>query len=233
MDAYKYETHLHTKEGSACATLDAVTQVRLYKELGYTGVMITDHFFGGNTCIPRQLPWREKIERYCRGYEQASEEGKRLGIQVFFGIEMGFRGTEFLVYGVDKEWLLRHPDMMEWGIKEQYEQVSKAGGLVVHAHPFRYSDPLKAPLYSEYIDAVEVYNLENDRRNIEYNKKALEFSKKTGLPMTGGGDAHHIDSCRGGIMTNERINSIEDYMTLIKTGKGYQIIGGSEKVCEA
>ena len=53
---YLYETHMHTKEGSACGRDNAADIVRAYKEAGYAGVIVTDHFFGGNTAIDRSLP---------------------------------------------------------------------------------------------------------------------------------------------------------------------------------
>ena len=46
---YIYETHLHTSEGSACGHAKAVDIVHAYKDAGYTGIIITDHFFYGNT----------------------------------------------------------------------------------------------------------------------------------------------------------------------------------------
>ena len=70
---YKYETHLHTTEASACAIFDGVKQVRKYKELGYTGIVVTDHFFNGYTCIPADLPWEERVDLFCKGYENAKE----------------------------------------------------------------------------------------------------------------------------------------------------------------
>ena len=42
---YKYETHLHTKHGSACATISGKGQALEYKHAGYTGIIVTEHFF--------------------------------------------------------------------------------------------------------------------------------------------------------------------------------------------
>ena len=44
MGLYRYETHLHTSEASACAVFSAVEQVRSYKAAGYDGIIVTDHF---------------------------------------------------------------------------------------------------------------------------------------------------------------------------------------------
>lgn len=41
---YRYETHMHTAEGSRCGRMPAAEMVRAYKKLGYTGVFVTDHF---------------------------------------------------------------------------------------------------------------------------------------------------------------------------------------------
>ena len=39
---------------------------RAHLEAGYTGIFVTDHFFNGNTAVPADLPWRERVERFCR-----------------------------------------------------------------------------------------------------------------------------------------------------------------------
>ena len=69
---YKYETHMHTSEGSACGKSTAAEMVRSYKEQGYTGIFVTDHFFNGNCAVDRSLNWEEKIDLFCRGYENAT-----------------------------------------------------------------------------------------------------------------------------------------------------------------
>jgi histidinol phosphatase-like PHP family hydrolase len=104
MYLYRYETHLHTNEASACAQVSAVEHVRTYKELGYAGIIVTDHFFNGNSSVPRNLPWEQRVDLLCRGYENAKKEGDRVGLSVFFGWEANYNGTEFLIYGLDKEW---------------------------------------------------------------------------------------------------------------------------------
>ena len=110
---------------------------RAYAAAGYTGIIITDHFFYGNTAVDRSLPWEDWVERFCLGYEHAKAEGDKLGLQVFFGWESGYQGTEFLIYGPDKKWLLEHPQIRDATIPEQFELVHQGGGIVVHAHPFR------------------------------------------------------------------------------------------------
>lgn len=231
MEEYLYETHLHTREASACASLSGAAQARLYKKLGYAGIFVTDHFFGGNTCVPRDLPWEQKIELYCKGYEHAKKEGEKIGLSVFFGIETNFHGTEFLLYGVGKKWLLSHPQMLNWSVADQYKAVTKVGGMVVHAHPFREADYLpKVKLFPDSVDAVEGYNLGN--RSPKFNESAIQYAKKYHKPLTGGGDAHNIDSHHGGIRVTKPFHSVWDYISKIKSGADYKILTQSRTLEE-
>lgn len=54
-------------------------------------------FLYGNTAVDRSLPWKDWVEQFCKGYEHAKEEGGKIGLQVFFGWESGYHGTEFLI----------------------------------------------------------------------------------------------------------------------------------------
>ena len=169
---YKLETHAHTTEGSACAHASAAQLCRAYKKAGYDGLFITDHFYYGNTAVPRTLPWRDWVAGYCTGYRRAREVGKKIGIDVFFGWEAGYCGTDFLIYGLDESWLLTHPEVIEWSVDEQFYHISRAGGLVVHAHPFREAPYLpRIQLYPDYVHAVEGINTGNAKR--EFNQKAV------------------------------------------------------------
>ena len=59
---YKYETHLHTCEASACGISRGAEYISVYKKLGYDGIFVTDHFFGGNTAVSSELDWEERID---------------------------------------------------------------------------------------------------------------------------------------------------------------------------
>ena len=52
---YLYETHCHTSQSSACAKCSGKELAEAAKEAGYTGIIITDHNWGGNTAIARNL----------------------------------------------------------------------------------------------------------------------------------------------------------------------------------
>ena len=137
VNGYLYETHMHTSEGSACASNTGAEMARAYAQAGYTGIIITDHFVYGNTAVDRSLPWSEWVEKFCLGYEHAKEEGEKHGLQVFFGWESGYGGPEFLVYGLDKQWLLNHPEIKDATVEEQLQLVHAGGGILSQAHPYR------------------------------------------------------------------------------------------------
>lgn len=222
MSLFQYETHLHTSEASACANFSAKEQVRYYKDAGYEGIMVTDHFFNGNSAVPRELPWEERIELYCRGYENAKEEGDRIGLSVFFGIETSFYGTDFLIYGLDKQWLKKQPDMLSWSVQEQYKRVHEDGGFIVHAHPFRVRPYIKeVRLFPDCVDAVEVINVGN--RNDDFDRKALLYAKKHNLPTTAGTDSHGLEDLHSGVVFRHRLKDIRDYIDSIRSGQ-YELI---------
>lgn len=211
---YKYETHLHTKYASACASATGREQAIGYKNAGYTGIIITDHFFRGNSCIPKNLPWETRINMFCKGYEEAKKIGDQIGLQVFFGWEETFEGQDFLVYGLDKEWMLKHPEMEHWTIREQYETVNQNGGMVIHAHPFRDRPYIpKIRLFPKLVNGVEGYNACNYE---DENRQAFLYAKQYELPITAGADSHHPDIIPCGIQVEKKFDSIDDYVQLIK-----------------
>ena len=218
---YKYETHLHTKEGSACSSAPAADMARAHKEMGYDGIFVTNHFFNGNTSVPRDLPWEERVDLYCRGYEIAKEVGDEIGLKVFFGIEYCVYNADLLIYGIDKEWIKANEQLlMHTDERVLFAKIREMGGMIVHAHPFR-SDPYihHISLYPYDVDAVEVINGSHDPRNM-YNERATLYADMYGLLKTGGSDTHHLDRMFGsGISVPEPINSHEDYLRMLKEGR--------------
>ena len=210
---YRYETHLHTASASACGVSTGPEHVRFYKELGYRGVIFTDHFFGGNTRVPFDLPWKERVDQFASGYEEALIEGQKLGLDVFFAWEQNFEGDEYLVYGLDKKWLLRHPDIEHWTRQEQYAQVHAAGGAIIQAHPFRFRKYIRYVLLGlKYCDGIEVANTGNDPWNDAY---ALRYAQYMNLLTTAGSDNHNSakadPAALMGIEVDEPLASMQDY----------------------
>lgn len=218
---FKYETHMHTMQGSACARSTGADMARAYKEAGYTGIIITDHFFYGNTAVDRSLGWEEWVANYCKGYEDAYQEGRKIDLQVFFGWESGYHGTEFLIYGLDKEWLMKHPEIKDATVEEQYKLVHQAGGIVIHAHPFRKAGYIpEIRLFPDYVDGVEAKNWAHEmpgssHADVTYNPLAEEYAAKYNFPITAGSDAHNAVGLKGGMAFQRKLTDIHDFTKAI------------------
>lgn len=217
---------MHTKEGSACASATGAEMVNAYIKLGYAGIIVTDHFFNGNTAISSHLTWESRVELFYRGYENATKEAEGTEFYVFFGWEYSYHGADFLTYGLDKKFLLEHPNMLAWTIEEYFDIVHQNGGFIIHAHPFREAPYIKAiQLFPDKVDAVEVINASHT--NPEFSKKALQYAKMHSLLQTCGSDSHHISNLpEGGMEFDYEIHSIKEFIIAVRAGGlNYQMEG--------
>lgn len=232
---YKYETHMHTSEGSACARNTGREMARCYKENGYTGVFITDHNWYGNTAVDRSLPWEEWCERFFKGYEGAKAEGDEIGLQVFPAWESGYHGPEFLIYGVTPAELAAHPEFKDATVPEQFELVHSFGGMVIQAHPFRTADYIDiARLYPEYCDGAEIINashsnaLNGNTDRVICDIRAIEYARTHGLPATAGSDQHSVSAFGGGMLFKKPLESVRDYIETVKGRGDYILTNGRQ-----
>jgi hypothetical protein len=215
MKEYLYETHLHTFPVSKCAKRTVRENLEFYKSLGYAGVFITNHFIDGNINCARSLPYAERIEFYLSDYEEGLKIGKELDLPVFFGIESSYKGTDFLIYGLDKEWLLAHPEIEEMKTSEFLAFAKEAGALVVQAHPFReasYIDHIR--LFPRCVDGVEVYNA---CRNDFENEMARQYADNYGLLHFAGSDNHVAEKRKslGGMKADTPIADERDFVVRV------------------
>ena len=224
---YKYETHLHTFPVSKCGRAEVEETLNFYKKEGYDGVFITNHLLDGNLNMPKDAPYKERINFYFSDYEKAKELSTSIGIKVFLGIEISYKGTDFLIYNIGKQWFLEHPEYMELKMSEKLALLREAGAFIVHAHPFReakYIDHIR--LFPRLIDGVEVINA---ARKENENKMADIYATEYNLLKLAGSDNHRGGQKKlydnggelkklAGINTEIPINSVEDFRDIIKSG---------------
>ncbi len=229
---YLYETHMHTRPGSACARNSGAEMAEAAHLMGYTGIIITDHNWGGNTGIDRTLPWEQWVDDFTTGYREALEYGQAHDLDVFWGYEAGYQGTEFLIYGVTPDWLKAHPEIRDADVKEQYRLIHEGGGMVIHAHPFREAEYIpEIRLYPEYVDGVEGFNASHSdtgssHYHPEYDRRAVRYANEHGLPITAGSDIHGSDLRGGGVAFKRRLPSVQDYCRAILGGEDYVLTNG-------
>ena len=216
---YKDETHLHTAPVSRCAAVGVRETLEFYKSLGYDGVFITNHFLDGNINIDdRSMPYKDKIEFYFSDYEAGVEIGKELGIKVFCGVELSYGGTDFLVYGLDKEWFLAHPQIMEMQKTDELAFMIECGALVIQAHPFREASYINhIRLFPRHVHGIEIINA---CRKDEENEIAKIYAEHYGLLKFAGSDNHRASAQKklAGVCSDEPICSVEDFIEKVKSG---------------
>jgi len=216
---YKYETHLHTYPVSKCARSGVRECLEFYKQLGYDGVFITNHFLDGNINIDAALPYEDRINFYFSDFEEGARLGTEIGIKVFCGVEVTYKGTDFLVYGLDKQWYLSNPQIMDMKKSEELPFFIENGALVIHAHPFRsasYIDHIR--LFPDCVHGVEINNA---NRTKEENEMAESYAKQYKLLEFAGTDFHGNNNKKhlAGMCSEEPITSESDFVEAVKSGK--------------
>ena len=218
---YRYETHLHTAPVSKCGWAGVRETLLYYKNLGYDGVFITNHFLDGSIRISKSLPYEEKLEFYVSDYLAGKKLEKEIGIKVFFGAELSDDdGHDFLVYGLTPDWFRAHPEIMEMKKTDELAFMRAEGGFVVHAHPFREAKYINhIRLYPRSVDAVEVINAH--RTDFE-NHMAAQYAEDYGLLVTAGSDNHVAGGCTcrrlAGMECEQPLESEADYIRSVREG---------------
>ncbi len=214
---YLYETHLHTHPVSKCAASSVREMLEFYKSLDYAGVFITNHFIDGNINIDKALPYEDKIRFYFSDYEEGVRIGKEIGLPVFLGVELSYGGTDFLVYGLDKEWFLSHPEIEGMKKTDELRLMMSEGALIIQAHPFReanYIDHIR--LFPRSVQGVEIRNA--CRSDFE-NEMAKNYADSYGLLRFAGTDVHSVRQKKfAGLSTDFPISDERDFIERVKRG---------------
>ena len=221
MGKFLYETHMHTSQGSGCGRNSGAEQARAYKKRGYQGIIITDHFINGYSTCPKNsnFSWTEKMKYVVAGYLAAKTEGDKIGLDVFLGWEFTIRGSDFLTYGLDWDFLIDNPNFDKLEIDKYSALVRENNGFLAQAHPFRDRPYIqhKYPVDPEHVDAVEIFNASDPDKT---NKKARDYAKLHNLPVQAGSDSHGIDNgFSSGIILDHRAEDIHDIISAIKCKK--------------
>ena len=217
--SYKYELHCHTKMVSQCGRVEPKDIVEMYREKGYSGIVVTEHYspltFGLNSYYkPQRL-----VDFYISSYEEMKKYETE-DFSVLFGMELRHyaTGADYLIFGVDPEWLRRQGNLMKPWEKKIYQLMHAEGYLVFQAHPFR---PYILRCNPKYIDGIEVYNGKCDKKT---NDKALKWARETGKLMSSGSDFHTPEQlAKGGIITETPIKNNADLVRILKSGN-YELI---------
>jgi predicted metal-dependent phosphoesterase TrpH len=163
----KIDLHVHSKY-SGDSLSEPREIINWAKRAGLSGVAVVDH-------------------STIKGGEATSRQNSDDEFLVFTGAEIKTDRGEIIGYFLNEE--IKSRSFMDV-IDEMREQ----DALISIPHPFdtfRFNRIKNPEEIYPHVDAVEVYN---SRCLLDSsNKKALNFSKKHGLAVTAGSDAHHIE----------------------------------------
>ena len=220
---FKTEVHLHTYPVSSCAKLTPVEQVRLFKEAGYDTVFVSDHFSPHHfKKLGEDLTFAEKVDKLCDAYLEAKAEGDRIGLTVLFSVELSFHKNHYLLYGVTREFLKLREDIFDIDIDELYAHLKAHGITIIQAHSHRAGKCIPHP------DHVDGFEINCCLRKENFNEKTMALAKECGKPLTIGSDCHRPEDVGvSATLTEEKIDSIEKYLELMKAGKLILSIGNA------
>lgn len=176
-DGFVIDLHAHSSPASPCSSASADALIEEARRIALSGICLTDH----------NHVWTS---------EQVEELRRKHGFPVFRGNEITTTQGDMLVFGLEKD--IRGIITLE----ELREEVARAGGFLIAAHPFRgfltfstvqlgltREQAAKRPLF-QLVDAVEVLN---GKVTDEENGFASGVAQSLRLPATGGSDAHRAN----------------------------------------
>lgn len=204
----KLDMHCHTKEGSPDSKVEFEKYIRLLKERGFDGMLVTDHdSYDGYRYYKDNL--KDKITDFVvlRGIEYDTFDAGHIVVIMPGDVELK---------------LLEHKGLP---VRRLISIVHRYGGILGPAHPcgepflsiFSTGRNKKNHDLAEQFDFIESYNSGEDEAS---NKKAAEIAVTYGKPVTGGSDAHWED-CVGMAYTilDEDVSSEEELIEYIRLCK--------------
>lgn len=224
MQEYLVETHMHTSEVSPCGRVGACEGIRIYKELGYHAVVITDHFYDRFFDSLDGMPWRDKVDCYLTGYRLACREGTALGVRVLLGMEFCVPGTrdDILVYGFDEQFLYENENL-HLLLPDRLSVIARKHGLLLlQAHPFR---KYISRIYDGFIDGLEVFN--GNLSHNSNNQKAADYASHRNMISVSGSDFHQKeDAGSGGVYLPTLPRDSKEFACILREIRTPRLVAG-------
>ena len=216
MNNYLLETHSHTSEVSPCAYLNAEKTISAYIAEGYNGIVITNHLSANTFKYMSHSSWSEKVDYFLNGYRKAKRFASD-SFSVYLGFEISFFNdpNDYLVYGADEGFLLKHESIHDLNLKEFKSLAEESNLLVFQAHPFR--SGMRITDYRN-LDGIEVYN-GNSSHNSN-NDIALLWAETHKLRKISGSDFHYYFGMHpGGIILRQEIKTNAELVKVLRNGE--------------
>lgn len=183
---YRLELHAHSSPASGCSEVPADELVRVFKEAGYDGFALTNHFIANSDYTGSK---ENTIEMFKKDIYLAQETGDKLGIKVYAGAELRFHNhsnNDYLFFGYTLDELPDIFDYLNTDLETFVKEYKKESSLLIQAHPFRNN---MIRMNSDLLDAIEAFNVhQNHNSRVAV---AAKYAAAEGKIMTVGSDYHH------------------------------------------
>lgn len=219
---YRLELHAHSSPASGCSEVPADELVRVFKEAGYDGIALTNHFIANSDYTGSK---ENSIEMFKKDIYLAQETGDKLGIKVYAGAELRFHNhsnNDYLFFGYTLDELPDIFDYLNTDLETFVKEYKKVSSLLIQAHPFRNN---MIRMNSDLLDAIEAFNVhQNHNSRVAV---AAKYAAAEGKIMTVGSDYHHpgfegISATRTKVLPKDE----SELISIIKNDDFIMEIGG-------
>jgi predicted metal-dependent phosphoesterase TrpH len=188
-----YDFHIHTREYSDCSISSAEEMCQGAVDSGLAGIALTEHDFWRPPSEIQELQQRFPQLTIMRGMEHSCPEG------------------HFLVFLPNPE----NGDIPGWcSVLDLIPLVHNYGGIVIWAHPFRFSSKRPSWLKHTQPDGMEVASSNMHR---EAEAMAKKNAAQRGILTFRNSDAHDAFIVgRYGNELNIHLTCVEDFITYVR-----------------
>lgn len=207
------DMHAHSAGISICCKASPLDVITAAKEQGIDGVILTNHY---TDSYRKNETVEEFARRFVDEYEYTRALGAEHGVRVFFGIEVTMAlhdNVHMLVYGVDTDFVLKHPRMDGYTQEALYRAAHESGGVLVQAHPIRKGRNVLLDL--AYLDGVEVNS--HPKYDSTHYEELSALAIEHGKLLTSGGDYHKdTHRVRCGVFFPDTVESTADCIAYLQ-----------------
>lgn len=177
LNEYKYriELHAHSSPVSQCSEVSVPDLVAAYADMGYHGLVLTNHFiYNYATCMQGRTV-EEGVSVWLDDYRRAVEEGRKYNLTVLLGAEIRFteNSNDYLVYGVTEQMLNDIYRLLPEGVEYFRKNYPMPDSVFLQAHPFRDGMTEVDP---SILDGIETFNMHPGQKS--RNAVANLYAKK-------------------------------------------------------
>jgi 3',5'-nucleoside bisphosphate phosphatase len=191
------EMHCHTSEYSACSHVNAIELITRICDMGFQGVVITDHHY----------QWSDEDLSLIKKNAGLPDKFLVMAGQEFKTIDFG----DVLVYGLKETIPKQKLSMTE--LKKKFPQTA-----VIWAHPYRNNKiPAEEDLLNPLFDGIEILS---SNYSVAESVRALDDWHKHRFTAIAGTDTHAL-SYTGSYPTHfdHPVTSIEEVVAELKSGR--------------